>query len=115
MNLDIASDNPFGDADAFNDFLGQHEIAHQQINEFMQRKGLDPQSFPLCGNPETDPNWLSDHYQLHINEFLLLNLGEDNLPDISVVNFKDQEQYSDWMYTHSQIHDYVNQVLGITS
>ena len=115
MNLDIAADNPFGDADGFTDFLGQHELVHRQINEFMLKKGLIPASYNLGSNPEDNPSWLLDHYQLHLNEFALLGLGADALPDISVVNFKDEEQYSDWMYVHAQIHDQVNQALGITS
>lgn len=115
MNLDIASDNPYDDKDAFVDFLGQNEIAHQQINEFMLRAGLSPLNFSLTSNPQENPNWLADHYQLHINEFNLLNLGADNLPDLSVVDFTDQGQYLDWMQDHAAVHDYVNQVLGITT
>ena len=115
MNLDIASDNPFDDESAFVDFLGQNEIAHQQINEHIVKSGLIPMVFDISSNPKENPNWLQDHYQLHLNEFDILKLGVDSLPDISVVDFKDREQYEDWMQTHASIHDAVNQALGITN
>jgi hypothetical protein len=115
MNIDIASDNPFNDPEGFTDFLGQHELAHQQIEAFMLKAGLAPIGYDISSNPRENENWAADHYQLHVNEFNLLNLGADNLPDLSVVNFDDEAQYNDWMQLHSAVHDYVNAALGITS
>jgi hypothetical protein len=112
--LDITSNNPF-DEDSFVDFLGVNELSHQTINEFMQRKGLKPTILPLNSDPRVNQQWLQDHWVQHQNEFLLLGLGIDNLPDLSVVDFNDEEQYLDWMQQHASVHDYVNSVLGITS
>ena len=113
MNLDLASDNPFDDKDAFIDFLGMNEVSHQQICEFMQRKGLNPAEVSMHGDPTENETWLQDHYQQHLIEFNLLGLSD--LPDLSVVDLSNKEQYLDWMQLHSAVHDLVNATLGITS
>jgi hypothetical protein len=111
--IDIVSKTEFGDQEGFLLFLGANELLHQQISKSIIGKGLSVQNLPLMDSPETNKNWLQDHYLMHQQEFQSLGLSIDNLPDLSVVDFKNKEQYDDWMENHATVHAYINQVLGI--
>jgi hypothetical protein len=114
MLIDIASDTTFGDEDGFQDFLSTNELAHNNISYLLIGKGFSVENLPLVENPKNNSNWLQDHYTMHQQEFQFLGLNQDNLPDLSVVDFNNQEQYSQWMQDHASVHDFINQVLRIT-
>lgn len=113
MNLDIASDIEFGDEDGFLEFLAMNEINHQQQQEAMLKAGFDADYAPLFTSPNVDENWLGTHYLIHLDQFEKLGLGASNLPDISQCNFKDPDQFAEWMANHAYIHDVVNTVLNL--
>jgi hypothetical protein len=112
VNIAIYADTPFGDEDAFNEFLGHHAAAHKGIAETMMRSGLQSNSIPLADTPMDNQPWMLDHYQLHIGIGSQIGLGT---PDLASYDLKDETQYTDWMAVHSALHSAINAKLGITS
>ena len=112
MNIAISADTPFGNSEAFLDFLGQNELAHQSIGAALARRGYLVSSPPPIGNPLETTDWLADHWQRHRDECAPLGIG---VPDLSVVDLRQEDQYKDWMLLHGQLHTQQNSVLGIES
>lgn len=113
LNLTPASDAPFGNADAFTDFLGVHEVSHQTIaSRITAAIGFTITTRPLSDTPAGNPDWLLDHYDIHRQIGAALGLS---VPDISEVDLNDRSQYDDWMQGHAQLHEDINTVLGIVS
>ena len=92
------------------DFLLANSQSHDQIAQAMQQRGLAIMAYPLT-NMESPKNWLSDHAQVHANEFA--QIGLVGLPNLDDVDFEDQQQYHDWQDLHSAVHLAVNQALGL--
>ena len=112
MNISISSDNPFGDEPAFQDFLGQHQIAHDTINRFLAGSGKLVSAVPLADTPIGNNDWLLDHYQLHLE--IGIAIGQ-SVPDLASVDLTKEDQYLDWMQIHSYLHQQINSFLGITT
>lgn len=110
-DMTLYSNTEFGNKDAMNDFLFANSLSHHEIANAIQLQGKTINSVPIgdMGNPE---DWLLSHYQVHQQEFE--QLGLSGLPDLSVLDFKDQFQFYDWMQLHSSVHFLVNQTLGLT-
>lgn len=112
MNIAPACDAPFGNEEAFLEFLGANEVAHIAIGSALAREGHLVSSPPPMGNPEETPDWLLDHWQRHRDECAPLGIP---VPDLSTVDFSDEFQYYDWMLQHKNLHQNQNAALGITS
>ena len=112
MNIDLAADAPFENNEAFLDFLGQNEFAHLTFGRYLAQTGYVVTATPPLGNPKETVDWFADHYQRHVDECSTLNI---DVPDLSAVDFTQEDQYLDWMQTHSDLHDQQNAALGITS
>ena len=106
----MCADAPFGNQEAFNDFLGQHDLAHTTIASTMARKGSVLNVVPLADTPVDNKDWLLDHYSTHVE--IGRYIGQ-SVPDISSVDLKNEEQYLDWMLLHAQLHEQINAALGI--
>lgn len=113
MNLTPASFAAFDDQAAFLDFLGQHEIAHQQINEALARQSVEITGVPLMENPKENLQWLQDHYAIHLQIATAIN--QTDLVDLSSVNMKNEAEYLDWMQLHAYTHEEINTLLGINT
>ena len=112
MNIAIVSDAPFGNVDAFNDFLGVHDIAHQTIARFLASAGRPLNSVPLADTPVDNPDWMLDHYQIHVS---IGSAIRQSVPDLSSVDLTNEEQYRDWMLIHADLHEQINYALRITT
>ena len=112
MNIDNSADSPFGNEESFLDFLGQNEIAHIAFGAALARRGYQVSSPPPIGNPQEHPDWLNDHWLRHRDECATLGI---EVPDLSVVDLKQEDQYLDWMLLHADLHQQENVALGITS
>lgn len=55
--------------------------------------------------------WLEAHQALHVAELQAMN--QSAIFDLSVMDVRDERQFSDWMDTHARLHDTENQALGI--
>jgi hypothetical protein len=190
MILDALAFAQFHDNEAFADFLGGHEIAHQQIMEYLSRSGsiqaftilsggsgytsaptvsitggggtgaaasasvkngsvtsiavtaagsgynsppavsfyggggsgaqatvtvVNPATvlsgIPLSEDPKKNPEWLLDHYTIHLQ--IAAVIGQNDLANLADVNLNDEGEYLDWMQLHAYAHDEINQALGI--
>ena len=112
MNISPLVDSPFGDREAFLDFLGANEIAHIAFSSALTRRGHIVSAIPPIGNPMETPDWLNAHWQRHRDECSTLGIA---VPDLSVVDLHDEHQYLDWMILHGQLHRQQNEALGITT
>src|ERR1700741_1687447 len=113
MNLSPLSDVPFGDRDAFYDFMLAHGIAHKKIALVMFANDDQYDTYPLFDTPFEDTDWRLTHQSEHQSIYTLLGL--QGLPDLARVDFDDQEQYEDWFLQHRLVHEIINAALGITS
>lgn len=112
MNISLSADNPFGNQEAFLVFLGDNEIAHVSFEDALGRRGIVLNNELPVGNPYEDQYWMLNHWQLHLEECSHLGIP---VPDLSVADLKDEEQYTDWMRLHAQLHTLQNSALGITT
>lgn len=112
MNIGASVDAPFGNDEAFLDFLGQNEIAHVAFGDALARRGHLVSTPPPIGNPKETSDWLNDHWQRHRDECATLGIA---VPDLSVVDLEQEDQYLDWMLLHANLHARQNLALGITS
>jgi hypothetical protein len=110
MNLEIETRMPFGDKEAFMEFLLSNEVAHNTFGAALSRLGHFVTTPNPIGNPMDHPDWLLDHYQRHRDECAPLRIS---VPDIQSVDLKDEVQFSDWMETHANLHSLQNSALGI--
>ena len=108
--LSLSADAPFDDKEAFLEFIGLNEIAHQTIARFLQKFGIPISRVPLSESPLSNSDWLLDHWTLHIAEGRALGIS---VPDLSAVDFSDEQQYLDWMRSHAALHEAENLALGI--
>ena len=108
--ITLAADSPFDDKDAFAEFVGINEIAHQTIARFLQNLGFVIPRVPLTQSPLENPDWLLDHWVLHKAEGNALGIP---VADLSSVDLTQEDQYLDWMRSHAALHDAENRALGI--
>jgi hypothetical protein len=59
---------------------------------------------------ENQPDWLFQHYQMHIQEALLLGLTAPQ--DLQMYDLRDETMYYDWLSIHGQEHERLFLVLG---
>ena len=57
-------------------------------------------------------NWLELHATLHRAEYAALGL-KSNVPDLTRVDFRNRDQFYDWMAIHAAVHDALNQAAGV--
>ena len=108
--LSLSADAPFDDEESFLEFIGLNEIAHQTIARFLQKFGIPISRVPLLASPLSNSDWLLDHWALHQAEGRALGIP---VPDLSAVDFSDEQQYLDWMRSHAALHEAENLALGI--
>jgi hypothetical protein len=102
---------PYNDANALSDFMMANSAAHRAVaDEIVTSYGYSVSSVPAEHGGDLG-EWLSTHYNVHRQEFNVLGLT--NLPDLSTLDPKSEQQYHDWMQMHSNVHAQVNQALGL--
>jgi hypothetical protein len=132
MNIDLDSQFQFGDAAGLKMFMLTHKFVHDQIALFAQAKyGSSFSGYGLMSPfaeaaweelmkgerteniPPALQDWLQLHAILHDEEYaLIVGVSSIGQPDLSLVNFSDQQQFYDWMYVHQQLHDIEQGILG---
>ena len=132
MNLDLSSGFAFADASGLHSFFLDHRMVHQQTSDALStRFGGSFSTFGLSSSiaeeswlemmqsqkgptPQGLSDWLQIHALIHIQTYQVLNGVGTVAPDLSVVDFSKPAQFYDWMYVHSQMHDYEQSTLGLT-
>jgi hypothetical protein len=134
VNIDLAATVNFKDADGIKNFMLVHRFVHEQTaSALTQRFHVPASSFGLSSHlaeeawiklmadgktpakvPTPLQDWLRNHAQIHTDTYLLLGQDPTTAPDLSVVDFSASDQFYDWMFVHSQMHDFEYQQLGLT-
>lgn len=134
MNIQAQSSMAFGDFEALQDFVFVHRLAHQAIDKAAALAGfgampsptLDDQRVmrvwqalmsPLAPNIREEDervlrDWLELHGNLHRAEYAAYKLGE--VPELIVVDFRDRNQFYDWMAVHAGVHLALNIAAGVS-
>lgn len=111
MNIDLQSTMRYGDVDALEQFLGDHDIAHTVYQQAVfTQKGVQIPGFPMAqlGNAN---DWLQMHQMVHRALYATLGLGDS--PDLASFDLSEEGQFYDFMYNHQQIHDIIDNALGL--
>jgi hypothetical protein len=134
MIIDLAATTGFGDESGLKNFFLVHRFIHDQTAAALTAKfNIAASSFGIFdSNAETEwlkvmkeakpgqrppqalSNWLKVHADIHVATYGLLGQSPTTAPDLSLVDFGDQEQFYDWMYAHQQMHDFEQASLGLT-
>jgi len=111
---------PFGNREALFIWMFEHAMIHHRYaaNLFL-RYGVQPPLFDLVdqlaaqdwasamsertGMTPALHEWLLAHTRLHQAESVPLNLATP--PDLTTVDFRDEQQFYDWMDDHQALHD----------
>lgn len=124
----------FGDNAALVNFFGDHAMAHATYAPLLLSKFGKARSttFDVSDQgalfgwiamneelratrqgtvPEALENWLQFHNAMHQSEAELM--GVTSLVDLSAVDFRDPDDFYNWMNTHYQVHALENSTLGI--
>lgn len=104
------SDVPFGDEDAWHNFLFEHAMEHKQFASAIQSAysvQVDAVVFADEGDLQT---WLQENSNAHNQE--LSAIGIDGYVPADV-DLTDQQAYNDWMAQHAMLHDMTRQALGL--
>jgi hypothetical protein len=133
MNIDLSATTGFGDESGMKNFFLVHRFIHDQTAAALTAKfhvaassfGIfdskaDDEWLNLMKNakPGTTPppslrNWLKIHADIHVATYTLLGQTPTTAPDLSLVDFGDQEQFYDWMFVHQSMHDFEQASLGL--
>ena len=95
---------PFGDRNAFVDFLGQHGLWHEQFNAMVRRLGGPPfPTMPLGDGPvEEGGDWHLAHQAVH--EGSASGLGLSAPPDFTAYDLNHADEFSTYMWAHAAEH-----------
>lgn len=113
MNIDAFSLLVINDDDAWESFRLAHGLAHQTIYlEIGRLNGGSAKKYPMFEIQKWDKDWLQNHYIEHNSIAEALNIV--GTPDISSVNFENQDEVDSWMQAHTAIHKQIDEILGLT-
>jgi hypothetical protein len=132
VNLDLSSTFNFGDDRGLRTFLLDHRFVHEQTSNALALKlggsystvaldsALSEEAWVELMRrrqgpvPQALQDWLELHAQIHNQTYELLSGQGTVAPDLSVVDFGKPLEFYDWMYVHSQMHDFEQSSLGLT-
>ncbi len=127
--LDISSQMTFGDVQGLRQWFLEHAIAHQNYARNLALKyKADSPLFDLADQgcmadwgvamaqgkdgqiTQRITNWLLAHNAIHTTELTVTGAAQPI--DLTQVDFRDQDQFYDWMANHILLHDIEDQVLS---
>jgi len=136
MNIDLAANTRFNDAEGLRDFFLVHHFVHLQTANALSAKYKVPVSTfavesPAAqeewiammregqeGNPRQTPpalrDWLNIHADMHNQSYALLGNTPTVAPDLSIADFTKEVSFADWMSVHQSMHDFEYSSLGLT-
>ena len=109
MNIAPYVDCEFGDEEALDQFKWVHLLSHGSVNDFIESQGLPVTDYQM-DNMENLPDWMFQHYQMHVQEARLLGLTAPQ--DLQLYDLKNESEFLDWMSIHGQEHDRLFLVVG---
>lgn len=98
------------DRDDTQTFFDVNALAHETIFGELLRGGIVLDHYPLWTS-EATPDWLDIHYREHLAWSVELALPLP--PDLTAVDFDDDQAREQWRYVHALHHQLVAQDLGV--
>ena len=96
---------PFGDRDAFTDFLGQHALWHFALDQQLRAK-VGAKAYPslsLGDGPIDDgSDWHLSHQAMHDGE--ASNLALSASPSFTSYDLNKKDDFAAWTWLHSNEH-----------
>lgn len=93
-----------------------HIVAHQELGQALSVAGYASEAYPL-DYEDNSATWKDVHQQEHESINVALNqiqpTWQNQVPNLSDVDFNDKSQFRDWMYAHALAHQVANEILGI--
>ena len=112
MNTLLFVDVDFHSEESWGAFDIAHGLDHDFFYQSMLRKNFVPFYMSMFDFPRSDNNdYLMVHDQVHRSNAAAL--GIVGLPDLSTVNFADEQQAKDWMNLHALVHIAENTALAL--
>lgn len=109
----------FGDVEWKNsrglwEFLLAHDLKHQALAQIVETKaGVTLPAFLLSDG--IDDNWILLHYQQHISlAQQVVQSVDSSIYDLLYDPMADEQSFYDWHDIHNQIHQQIDQTLGIS-
>lgn len=110
MNLTAFIDVDTRNPQSFREFLDLNAYAHQTTHNALLEQGVTVEQYPMF-TESADENWKEVHYAEHVAWNAAL--GVDTPPDLITVDLQDPQQAEDWLTNHEQLHQLVNEALGL--
>lgn len=133
MNIDLAAQTQFKDAQGLRNFLLVHQFVHDQTATALNARFSVPvSSFGISSifaedawlsvmtegkgaiMPDSLKDWLKIHADIHTQSYTLLGQSPTTAPDLSVADFSQAQGFDDWMFVHQQMHDFEYSQLGLS-
>lgn len=86
-----------------------HITTHQTVFDAATQAGYRVSSFPLDYESSA---WKENHQTVHTALYNQLGFT-DGVPDLMDIDFKDKNQFEDWMLYHALLHQQINEALGL--
>ncbi len=99
------------DAEQVSQMFDANELAHQQVNDFLLKEGVNISPWPMSIAYPPDATWLDHHAQEHTLWAGIFNI--DNPGDLNQYDLGNPRQFARWIDLHVQHHQLVNQALGL--
>ena len=96
---------PFGDKDAFVDFLGTHALWHAALDHRIRSQGAPPfPTLPLGDGPVagSEADWHLAHQAVHDGE--ASGLGLSGSPEFTAYDLDKRDEFASWTWLHAQEH-----------
>ena len=101
---------PFGSAEGFRAFLGDHAAMHQAMAQAVAGAGLPQYPLHPLGDGADDA-WMLANDREHRAVAEALGLADP--PDLKAFDLKTPDDFADWMDAHARDHRRLNLALGI--
>jgi len=111
--MTLFGDLRWEDPQGLRQWLAAHDLKHQALAQALGRAGVPSPAFLLAD--EIDENWIDTHATVH--NLLALQFAPDTdagVYDLLADFQEDQPTFYAWHDLHNQIHQRLDQALGIT-
>lgn len=114
MIITIFGDVQWNDPKGLWEFLLAHDLKHQALARVVEtQSGVTLPAFLLADG--IDDNWVLIHYHQHIAlAQQIVQSVDSSIYDLLYNPMSDEDSFYDWHDIHDQIHQQIDQTLGIS-
>jgi len=114
MDVSVFGDFTYDNEEAWNDFVLVNGLQHKLYNYMLQELGVTLAGYDLIDLDDTKDSredWLSNHYKAHETLAVVLHLAAP--PDLLDIELNDDNQFSNWLQIHQQIHQQLDSIFEV--